>query len=49
MHPLVVQALLTAFQRSLKEELGGWLTGPSGSTRPSGSTGPSESGASAAG
>ncbi|GAA4542457.1 MerR family transcriptional regulator [Streptomyces collinus] len=31
MHPLVVQALLTAFQRSLKEELGEWLTGPSGS------------------
>ncbi|MEU0724742.1 MerR family transcriptional regulator [Streptomyces sp. NPDC006140] len=29
MHPLVVQALLTAFQRSLKEELGEWLTGPS--------------------
>ncbi|EFL36213.1 transcriptional regulator [Streptomyces viridochromogenes DSM 40736] len=26
MHPLVVQALLTAFQRSLKEELGEWLT-----------------------
>jgi DNA-binding transcriptional MerR regulator len=30
MHPLVVQALLTAFQRSLKEELGEWLTGPAG-------------------
>ncbi|MGW5612306.1 MerR family transcriptional regulator [Streptomyces sp. NPDC003877] len=30
MHPLVVQALLTAFQRSLKEELGEWLTGDSG-------------------
>ncbi|MEU0585239.1 MerR family transcriptional regulator [Streptomyces sp. NPDC006132] len=29
MHPLVVQALLTAFQRSLKEELGEWLTAPS--------------------
>ncbi len=28
MHPLVVQALLTAFQRSLKEELGEWLTEP---------------------
>ncbi|MEU8591663.1 MerR family transcriptional regulator [Streptomyces sp. NPDC048664] len=30
MHPLVVQALLTAFQRSLKEELRTWLpdTGP---------------------
>ncbi|GGT05369.1 MerR family transcriptional regulator [Streptomyces chromofuscus] len=27
MHPLVVQALLTTFQRSLKEELGEWLTG----------------------
>ncbi|GGY08210.1 MerR family transcriptional regulator [Streptomyces djakartensis] len=27
MHPLVVQALLTAFQRSLKEELGEWLAG----------------------
>ncbi|MFI8191225.1 MerR family transcriptional regulator [Streptomyces sp. NPDC085946] len=26
MQPLVVQALLTAFQRSLKEELGEWLT-----------------------
>jgi DNA-binding transcriptional MerR regulator len=26
MHPLVVQALLTTFQRSLREELGGWLT-----------------------
>ncbi|KUN77766.1 transcriptional regulator [Streptomyces bungoensis] len=26
MHPLVVQALLTAFQRSLREELGEWLT-----------------------
>ncbi|MEV5430444.1 MerR family transcriptional regulator [Streptomyces sp. NPDC052701] len=25
-HPLVVQALLTTFQRSLKEELGRWLT-----------------------
>ncbi|MEV5356245.1 MerR family transcriptional regulator [Streptomyces sp. NPDC052693] len=30
MHPLVVQALLTAFQRSLKEELGEWLTRPAG-------------------
>ncbi len=27
MHPLVVQALLTTFQRSLKEELREWLTG----------------------
>jgi hypothetical protein len=27
MHPLVVQALLTTFQRSLREELGQWLTG----------------------
>ncbi|MEV5436981.1 MerR family transcriptional regulator [Streptomyces sp. NPDC052682] len=27
MQPLVVQALLTTFQRSLKEELGQWLTG----------------------
>jgi hypothetical protein len=27
-----VQALLTAFQRSLKEELGGWLTQPSEET-----------------
>ncbi|MGY1579216.1 MerR family transcriptional regulator [Streptomyces sp. MN13] len=26
MHPLVVQALLTTFQRSLREELGEWLT-----------------------
>ncbi|MFC3573926.1 MerR family transcriptional regulator [Streptomyces yaanensis] len=32
MHPLVVQALLTTFQRSLKEELREWLTdaGPAG-------------------
>lgn len=32
MHPLVVQALLTAFQRSLKEELRTWLpdAGPAG-------------------
>ncbi|MGA5900859.1 MerR family transcriptional regulator [Streptomyces venetus] len=29
MHPLVVQALLTAFQRSLKEELGEWLAASS--------------------
>ncbi|MHA5051419.1 MerR family transcriptional regulator [Streptomyces sp. SD15] len=28
MQPLVVQALLTTFQRSLKEELREWLTGP---------------------
>ncbi|MCS0599863.1 MerR family transcriptional regulator [Streptomyces sp. LP11] len=27
MHPLVVQALLTTFQRSLREELGEWLGG----------------------
>ncbi len=27
MHPLVVQALLTTFQRSLREELGQWVTG----------------------
>ncbi|MGW1543660.1 MerR family transcriptional regulator [Streptomyces sp. NPDC002309] len=27
MHPLVVQALLTTFQRSLKEELGEWVAG----------------------
>ncbi|MEU6283764.1 MerR family transcriptional regulator [Streptomyces sp. NPDC047028] len=27
MHPLVVQALLTTFQRSLREELGEWLAG----------------------
>ncbi|MET8948089.1 MerR family transcriptional regulator [Streptomyces sp. NPDC004542] len=26
MHPLVVQALLTTFQRSLREELGAWLS-----------------------
>ncbi|MFI1004641.1 MerR family transcriptional regulator [Streptomyces galbus] len=26
MHPLVVQALLTTFQRSLRQELRGWLT-----------------------
>ncbi|GGS42013.1 MerR family transcriptional regulator [Streptomyces violaceus] len=34
MHPLVVQALLTAFQRSLKEELGEWLTEPSEESAP---------------
>ncbi|WP_189954812.1 MerR family transcriptional regulator [Streptomyces alanosinicus] len=28
MHPLVVQALLTTFQRSLREELGEWVSGP---------------------
>ncbi|MFG2885219.1 MerR family transcriptional regulator [Streptomyces sp. NPDC048297] len=33
MHPLVVQALLTTFQRSLKEELREWLDGP-GEERP---------------
>jgi hypothetical protein len=27
MHPLVVQALLTSFQRSLREELREWLDG----------------------
>ncbi|MEZ7006218.1 MerR family transcriptional regulator [Streptomyces sp. AD55] len=27
MHPIVVQALLTTFQRSLREELGQWLDG----------------------
>ncbi|OLZ70370.1 transcriptional regulator [Streptomyces sp. IMTB 2501] len=27
MHPLVVQALLTTFQRSLREELSGWVSG----------------------
>ncbi|MFI6876928.1 MerR family transcriptional regulator [Streptomyces sp. NPDC050400] len=31
MHPLVVQALLTSFQRSLKEALSDWLPGPDGS------------------
>ncbi|WP_179381939.1 MerR family transcriptional regulator [Streptomyces sp. SA15] len=30
MHPLVVQALLTTFQRSLKEELREWLDGDGG-------------------
>ncbi|NUO46701.1 MAG: transcriptional regulator, partial [Streptomyces sp.] len=25
MHPIVVQALLTTFQRSLREELSGWV------------------------
>ncbi|MFF9277112.1 MerR family transcriptional regulator [Streptomyces griseosporeus] len=30
MHPLVVQALLTTFQRSLKEELREWLDGDQG-------------------
>ncbi|MFD8154805.1 MerR family transcriptional regulator [Streptomyces sp. NPDC059720] len=34
MHPLVVQALLTAFQRSLKEELDRWLTGGPGGSAP---------------
>ncbi|MER6072813.1 MerR family transcriptional regulator [Streptomyces sp. NPDC001817] len=33
MHPLVVQALLTTFQRSLREELSEWVTG-SGRTEP---------------
>ncbi|MFR9799417.1 MerR family transcriptional regulator [Streptomyces sp. MS06] len=40
MHPLVVQALLTSFQRSLRQELRGWLdegrspgAGPAGSGR----------------
>ncbi|MFJ7152574.1 MerR family transcriptional regulator [Streptomyces sp. NPDC100445] len=28
MHPLVVQALLTSFQRSLRQELRGWLSDP---------------------
>ncbi|WP_369393512.1 MerR family transcriptional regulator [Streptomyces sp. CG1] len=28
MHPLVVQALLTTFQRSLREELSEWVSGP---------------------
>ncbi|AYN38429.1 MerR family transcriptional regulator [Streptomyces dangxiongensis] len=28
MHPLVVQALLTTFQRSLRQELRGWLSDP---------------------
>ncbi|MGW1289381.1 transcriptional regulator, partial [Streptomyces sp. NPDC002586] len=27
MHPLVVQALLTTFQRSLREELSEWVSG----------------------
>ncbi|GGS32977.1 MerR family transcriptional regulator [Streptomyces griseoviridis] len=49
MQPLVVQALLTAFQRSLKEELGVWLdrasadgaagTGTAGATGTAGTTG----------
>jgi hypothetical protein len=30
MHPLVVEALLTTFQRSLREELRAWLTEPRG-------------------
>ncbi|MGW3729235.1 transcriptional regulator, partial [Streptomyces sp. NPDC000851] len=30
MQPIVVQALLTAFQRSLREELREWLDGTSG-------------------
>ncbi|MES5818086.1 MerR family transcriptional regulator [Streptomyces sp. RG80] len=30
MHPIVVQALLTTFQRSLKEELSEWVPGSSG-------------------
>lgn len=34
MHPLVVQALLTAFQRSLREELGDWPAESSQEDRP---------------
>jgi DNA-binding transcriptional MerR regulator len=39
MQPLVVQALLTAFQRSLKEELGVWLAQSPPAGRPDGSGG----------
>jgi hypothetical protein len=35
MHPLVVQALLTTFQRSLREELRQWVDG-GGQERPRG-------------
>ncbi|MGW2772236.1 MerR family transcriptional regulator [Streptomyces olivaceoviridis] len=38
MHPLVVQALLTTFQRSLKEELRQWLDGAADREAPSGGT-----------
>ncbi|MGW7822279.1 MerR family transcriptional regulator [Streptomyces puniciscabiei] len=38
MHPLVVQALLTTFQRSLREELSEWVTG-SEPTEPRSGTG----------
>ncbi|QTE02229.1 MerR family transcriptional regulator [Streptomyces cyanogenus] len=38
MHPLVVQALLTTFQRSLKEELRQWLDGAAAPKAPSGGT-----------
>ncbi len=34
MHPLVVQALLTTFQRSLKEELREWVGSPEGDAGP---------------
>ncbi|MCL3992734.1 MerR family transcriptional regulator [Streptomyces lavenduligriseus] len=43
MHPLVVQALLTTFQRSLREELRQWLDGadgPGGGDGPQGGGGP---------
>ncbi|MFJ3669910.1 MerR family transcriptional regulator [Streptomyces sp. NPDC090106] len=45
MHPIVVQALLTAFQRSLKEELDGWMDG---SVPADGSEAPGAPGASGA-
>ncbi|MGW2711879.1 MerR family transcriptional regulator [Streptomyces argyrophyllae] len=38
MHPLVVQALLTTFQRSLKEELRQWLDGAAAPKTPPGGT-----------
>ncbi|MFE9923344.1 MerR family transcriptional regulator [Streptomyces sp. NPDC005774] len=39
MHPLVVQALLTAFQRSLREELREWLDGGEGTETGTAETG----------
>ncbi|MEU2440296.1 MerR family transcriptional regulator [Streptomyces rubradiris] len=44
MHPLVVQALLTTFQRSLREELRQWLDGADGPERAGYADGPERSG-----
>ncbi|CAL9287703.1 MerR family transcriptional regulator [Streptomyces sp. SudanB182_2057] len=44
MHPLVVQALLTTFQRSLREELRQWLDGAAGPEGAVGADGPGRAG-----